>query len=242
MVRAQLLRGAMAGLVGGLLAGLLALVIGRPLIAAAEAVEAAATGQAPAAGVPDLAVAAGLVLGSGIAGIALGLVLGLAAAWATGRLRGEPWQRALVLGGVGLAAGVLLPWVAAPPNPPGIGDPATLGGRTVAHLALIGVGVLTAAAARLALRALADAGIAPALRHALVGAGVLGVVVLAVAVSPPASAVPAELPAELLWRFRLTSLALQATLVGATTVVFGLAADRAARTGAPAPAPAPTSP
>lgn len=186
--------------------------------------------------------ATGLIAGNGLAGAAVGLVFGLVAAWAVGRLQGDGWRHSLELGGVALAALVVLPFLAYPPAPPGAGDPDSVGLRAALFLATVGGGVALAVTGRLLARRLAGKGMPPALRQTLVGAVVLGATSLLLVVLPSPASVGATapgLPPELVWHFRLGTLATQATLVVGTAVVFGLLTARAEAQAASAPARAP---
>lgn len=184
----------------------------------------------------------GLIAGNGLAGAAVGLVFGVVAAWAAGRLRGDGWRHSLELGGVALAALVVLPFLAYPPAPPGTGDPDTVGLRAALFLATAGSGLALAVVGRLLARRLTGTGMLPALRQALVGVVVLGAASLLLVVLPSPASVGAaapELPSELVWHFRLGTLATQATLVVGTAVVFGLLTARAEAQAAPVQGRAP---
>jgi hypothetical protein len=109
--------------------------------------------------------------------------------------------------------------------PPGVGDPETIGRRTVLHLLMIAISLLAAIAAVRLRRSLTRT-LAPALATGL-GAGAYLVLVLAAGLAlPAADALPASFPADTLWDFRQASVATQATLWATTGVVFALAAQR----------------
>ena len=228
-VRSFLLRGLLAGLVAGLAAFAVAYVVGEPSLSAAISLEG---GGAPADGhghshaepgaaehehasgttVPrSLQSTLGLATGTVVAGVTLGGLLGVLAALALGRLTRGPRTTSLLLAGVGLVAVQLVPFAVYPPNPPGIGDDATLGLRTALYFVLLAISVVAALAAVLVGRSLRarwggwHAGLAAAAAYLLV-------VVVVVALLPGYSEVPADYPATLLYRFRLGSLATQLTL------------------------------
>ncbi len=67
--------------------------------------------------------------------------------------------------------------------------------------------------------------LAPPLRQTLIGVGVV-MVAAAVLLALPAPAGSGDFPADLLWSFRLGSLATQMTLYGGTALVFGLLSAR----------------
>jgi predicted cobalt transporter CbtA len=63
-------------------------------------------------------------------------------------------------------------------------------------------------------------------RHALALGGLVAVMVVAFAALPPIDEVPADFPADVLWRFRLASLGLQVVLWSTIGLVFGVLAER----------------
>lgn len=194
--------------------------------------EAAAHGQAHDEGLPRWLQQAGLVVGSGLVGGVVGAMFGVAFAWSVSRLRGDAWARSLKLGAVLIGAFVLMPALVAPPNPPGVGDPEMVAGRTVSYLGSIVVGLLLAGAAWTAGRWLQE----HTRLHAPVRQTVLGVVMVAAGlgfvalVAGPGA--PAAVPAELLWSFRLAAVATQAVLYAGLAVIFGLLTTRAQRPAA----------
>lgn len=259
MIGAYLRRGVVVGLLAGVLAGLVAQLAGEPSIDAAVAIEEARTQAAEhaAAGTsggtgsgPRGAEAAstgpvvtrgtqkvGLMFGLALVGAAAGLTFGLVSAWAVGRVRGDGWGRSLKLGAALAGSLILLPAVKYPPNPPAVGDPATVTDRTTMYLGMALIGVLLAAIGWAAARRLATTWrVAPPVRQAAVGAGLIVAAALLAFWMPTIDAPPAPVPAELMWRFRLGSLATQLTLLAGVAVGFGLGTARAeGRAAAPAP-------
>jgi len=224
-------RGLAAGLVAGVLAGLVGLLAGEPALDRAVELESAAAGASAEVAGPAVSRGgqrAGLVVGTALAGLAIGALFGVAAAWAVGRIAGGAWTRSLKLGAVLVATVVVLPAVKYPANPPGAGDPATLSARTTLYLGLVTLGLVLAATGWAVGRLPALAPLRVPVRQVLVGAGVGLVAVLVVVALPDLDAGPG-VPAELLWSFRLGSLATQAVLLGGTAIGFGLLADRAER-------------
>ena len=151
------------------------------------------------------------------------------------------FRPAVLAGGILAGAFTVMPFLKYPPNPPGVGDPATLAERQWKYLALIFLSlVVLAGAARLSAwlrqRGWAD--------EERLGAVALAVVVplagLCAALPPYSDHV--DVPANLLWRFRIASLGGNLLLWGVLTVAFGAAAVRRERAlAAPAAAPAPGS-
>lgn len=222
-------RGLAAGLLAGLLAGLVGLVGGEPALEDAIALEGVdggeadqAASQAPAVSRPQQRI--GLVVGSGLLGVGIGAVFGIAAAWAAGRVEGDAWQRSLKLGAAAVGALVLLPALKYPALPPGVGDPAAVTQRTALFLGLGVVGLLLAFAGWAAARQLAATGLPRASRQTFVAIGLIVAGALVIAVLPADDAV-ADVPADLLWSFRVGAIATQVALYGGTAVVFGLLAS-----------------
>lgn len=234
MIAAHVRRGLIAGLLAGLLAGLFALVVAEPQMDAAIAREEAAVAghdghvdherETFARPVQK----AGMVGGMALAGLAVGALFGVAAAWAAGRVSGHDWQRSLKLGAVVVGAVVLLPALGYPPNPPGVGDPEAMGARSVLYLGLAGFGLLLAVVAWAGARELAATDLPRPTRQLIVAAGVV-VAVAAVLLVLPALGDTGDVPADLLWSFRLSSIGTQVVLLGGTAVAFGLLSVRVAR-------------
>ncbi|HWB72939.1 MAG TPA: CbtA family protein [Egibacteraceae bacterium] len=224
-------RGLAAGLLAGLAAGVFALLVGEPLLDAAIDLEQARTPLVPAEAeqvgvqVTRTQQKAFLVVGSGLTGAATGALFGLAAAWSAGRTAGDAWSRSLKLGAVAVAALVLLPWVKYPPNPPGVGDPATVQQRSALYLGLQTAGLVVVAGAWGAARRLTRAGLWRPGRQGLVGLAVVTLAGAAVMAFPDLRE-PVEVPASLLWQFRLVSLGTQLIVYGGTAVAFGMLAAR----------------
>lgn len=232
MVGAHVRRGLAAGLLAGVLAGVVAFGVGEPVLSQAVALEE----SDDAGGGPSRTVQrAALVPGYALVGLAVGALFGVAAAWARGRLAGDGWTRSLKLGAVFMGALVLLPALRYPPDPPGAGDGGDMATRTGLYLALGVAGLLLAAAAWSGGRQLAAAGVGRPARQTLVGVSVIVVAGVMLALLPDRGGADG-VPAELVWRFRLASLASQSTLYGALGVIFGLLS---ARHDSAAAAPAP---
>ena len=214
-----LLRGLLAGLIAGLLAGGFAFFFGEPHVEAAIALEEAA---APAGGEEPLVARSvqsgvGLLLATSLYGAALGGILATAYTLLRRRLHtGSDTSAALGLAGAGLLGLVLVPFVKYPPNPPAVGDPATIDQRTIAYLAVVVLGLVAVWAAVLAARTQSHQW-----RRAVAGtAGFLVVVAIAYTLLPTFDEVPADFPATLLWNFRISSLGTQVVLWTALGLTF----------------------
>lgn len=167
----------------------------------------------------------GLLLASVLSGAVFGGLLSLAFALRRRRRPNEdPWRAALWLGAAATLAWVLFPLVLAPANPPTVGDPDTVTARTLAYLGAVAGGLAVAWLASRLVRVL------PAGRPrwqpvvAVLVPIVLGLAVLWLVLPAPATP-PEGFPAELLWQFRLASVATQLTLWGALTVTFAALVD-----------------
>lgn len=232
MIAAAVRRGLVAGFCAGVLAGLVGLVAGEPSVDAAVALEEPGPPGPPGeAEVTRPQQKMGLVVGTGLAGAAAGAIFGVAAAWAVGRVRGDAWARSLKLGATLLLAVVVLPALTYPANPPAVGDPETIGTRTTVYLGTVVLGLILAALAWAAGRRLADAGLSAPVGQTVVALGVMAAAALLTAFLPVVDE-PPSIPAELLWSFRLGSLAVQTTLIGGTATIFGLLAARSEDSGA----------
>jgi predicted cobalt transporter CbtA len=232
--RSFLVRGLLAGLVAGLVAFGVAYVVGEPSINAAIAIEesgglgdhhaqhAPADDSSGAAEVPRvLQSTAGLLTGTLVVGVTLGGLLGVLSALALGRLghldgRGV----SLALAAIGFVSVSLMPFVAYPPNPPGVGHPTTIGVRTALYFITLAASVIAAITAVLVGRELAYRfGTWYAALAAITG--YLLVTVTAIALLPGYSEVPADFPAMVLYEFRGASLLTQLALWATLGVVLG---------------------
>jgi uncharacterized membrane protein YidH (DUF202 family) len=217
-----LLRGLLAGAVAGLVTGLLALLFAEPTLDSAIALE-------PAGGDELFSRAtqkAGLVLGLVLVGLALGALYALAYRVLPSDLRARPWARSLALALGGFVALYLIPFLRYPANPPGVGDESTLDTRTSAYFLCMALGLAVTSGAFAASRALARRGVLAWQRQGGVTLLALVLVAGAYAVMPAAAPVH-DVPADLVWDFRLRSLGLQITLWTMLGAVFGALSEQA---------------
>ncbi|MFF1545445.1 CbtA family protein [Streptomyces sp. NPDC058291] len=247
-VRNLLVRGMLAGLAAGVLALVVAYFLGEPNVDGAIGFEES---HAPAHEHEvelvsrSLQSTAGLATGVLVYGVAFGGIAALAYCFALGRVgRFGPRATALLLSGAALLTVYVVPFLKYPANPPAVGDHDTIAKRTTLFFLMMVLGVLLAIAAVIVGKRLA-----PRLGawHATVVA--VGGFVLAIGLAygflPAVNEVPGDFPATLLWRFRLSSLALQVTMWAAFGLGFGELAERllnprpttapASTTAAPAP-------
>ena len=138
------------------------------------------------------------------------------------------FRHALLAGGLMATAFTVMPFLKYPPNPPAVGDPATISERQWKYLALIFLSlVVLAAAARLSTRLRERRWVD---HERLIAVGIAAVVPLGVlcAALPPYSD-PIDFPANLLWRFRIATLGGNLLLWSVLAVTFGAAAVRRER-------------
>ncbi|SHH80595.1 CbtA family protein [Streptomyces sp. 3214.6] len=228
-VRNLLVRGMLAGLGAGVLALIVAYFLGEPYVDSAIGFE-----ESHAAGHEhevelvsrSLQSTAGLATGVLLYGVAFGGIAALAYCFALGRVgRFGPRATALLLSGTALLAVYVVPFLKYPANPPSVGDADTIGKRTTLYFLMMVLSVLLAVAAVIVGKRLA-----PKLGNwnATVVAvlGFVLVIGLAYEFLPVVNEVPEDFPATLLWRFRLSALAMQVTLWAGFGLVFGELAER----------------
>ncbi|MFJ9952413.1 CbtA family protein [Kitasatospora sp. NPDC091207] len=230
-VRSLLVRGMLAGLAAGLLALLTAYFLGESHVDAAIAFEEAHSAHHGMDMEPELVSrslqsTAGLATGILLFAVAMGGIASLAFCFALGRIgRFGARATAVVLSLGALVTVYLVPFVKYPANPPSVGDPDTIGKRTLLYFLMLLLAVLLAVAAVIAGKRLA-----PRLGNwyasVAAGAGFVLAVGLAYALLPTIDEVPEEFPATLLWQFRLAALAIQVVLWSSFGLVFGELAER----------------
>jgi predicted cobalt transporter CbtA len=228
-----------AGLLAGLLAGLFAFVVAEPLLDQAIGLEGSnhQEGQASATHthedegevVSRSTQKVGLFFATGLSGVLVGGLFGLVFAYFRGRMDSESdWIRSLSLAAALFAGAVLAPFLKYPANPPTVGDPATIGDRTIAYFAMVGLSLLAILAAWYVSKLLKERGASAPVRQVTVGLGLV-TVLIGLMLGLPATTDPGEFPAGLLWSFRLSSLGTQLVLWAGLGVLFGLLCEQANR-------------
>ena len=200
-------RGVLAGAAGGASLAIFLRMVGEPTISRAITLEA----QRSRGGAEEEVFSRGAQqIGGMVGAVAYGVCLGLIASLVLARARRGPtagceWRRAMAVAAVGFVTIVLLPFLKYPANPPGVGDPATVGRRTALFVILLAWSVLAGWGSWRLVIALRGQG-RP--EHLVSGAG-MGLYVVAGAVAlavMPTSPDVVDVPATLLWRFRIASL------------------------------------
>src|SRR5205085_10967702 len=174
----------LTGIVAGLLAAVLLTVTAEPSVA--EAIKLEQARSAPTAGADavadheivsrDVQKGVGLFAAYALAGAGFGLLF--AAAFVA-------LKRPLVAGAVLGGALTVAPWLKYPPNPPAVGDPATLTKRQVLYVTVIVVALLVGVGATLLSRRLRAMGWDDARRAAVVVALVAAVMLAMFGLLPP---------------------------------------------------------
>ena len=234
MVRALLVRGMLAGLAAGVLAFAFAYAFGEPQVQAAIDFEdhlARLAHEPAAAEVVSRGVQRTLGLATGLLamGVALGGLFALVFAWAYGRV--GPLGARATAALLALAAYLtitVVPFTKYPANPPTVGDPATIDRRTAVFAAMIAITMLALVAAwRIRRGLLARMGAWNAATAAALA--FVAVIALAELILPAVHETPRGFPADVLWRFRIASLGINAVLWTTIGLGFGLLAERALR-------------
>jgi len=236
-------RGVLAGVSAGLAAAVVTWLVVEPVIRRALAIEDMRSmhgGQSAPAGLPShggdepLVSRAAQVVGGAVTAVLVGVAVGVVFAVVFARMRERlpgrgDFGRSMVLATIGFAAVSLLPALKIPSNPPAVGDPGTVGHRTMMYAAVLLLGIGIALLVPVLDQRLAARGTVPSTRWAIdVVATVVLVVLVLVLVPGSPDAVPADVPAALLWDFRLASLAQLATMWLTLGLVFGLLLERVA--------------
>jgi predicted cobalt transporter CbtA len=232
VVSAYLRRGMAAGLLVGLLAGLFAFVVGEPVLDKAIALEEASEGAHHEEIFSRSTQKVGLFFATGLFGVTVGGVFGIAYAFFRDRLAaGSDLGRSISLSGAIFVGAFLIPFLKYPANPPSVGDPSTIRERTAAYFALVALSLLTVLVAWLSARALKARGFDAPRRRLMVGVGLV-LVVAVLFLSLPAGPSAEGFPSGVLWAFRFSSLGTQVVFWAGLGLLFGWLCERARRKGA----------
>jgi len=216
--------GALAGAVAGVVGAAAQFWLVEPSIRAAIAIEeaAASEGTGHAQGGDELVTRGQQVVFGALTALLIGILIGIGFAVAHRYLArrvsgGSAAASSMVLAGLGFLAFTLAPAMVVPANPPAVGDPATVGVRTLTYLGTIFLAVVIVSAVVAATREQWSSS-----RRRLATAtalGVAGLGLLMLLVPDTSDAIPAAVPASLIWNFRigsLTELGLMWLFLGAT--------------------------
>lgn len=239
--------GLLAGALGAVLAFVFARLCAEPVIARAIAFEDGRTDAENAHGVHEhgaelftrsVQANAGLGFGVLIFGLAMGALFAVLFSVVYARTNeAQPQALSLVLAAGAFGAVYVVPFLKYPPNPPAVGQSDTIGARTGWYLVMVLASVvLTIGAVWLGRRLAARFG---AWNAGLLAAGSYLVAIVVVAVLlPGVDETPAPLrdaagaivypgfPADVLYEFRLVSLATQLVLWAGIGLVFSVVSSR----------------
>jgi predicted cobalt transporter CbtA len=239
VVGSLLLRGMVVGVLAGILGFGFLKLAGEPSVDRAiafesrlEAVKAehGSSPEAPALVSREVQAGIGLFTGVVVYGAALGGLFALVFGLAYGRIGDlSPRAVAALLAMLGFVAIHLVPNLKYPPNPPSVGDPATIGLRTTLYFSLIAVSLAAMVAAGM-LRSRLQPRSGAWNAWLLAGAFYLALMIAVGLALPRIDEVPEQFPAVVLWQFRMASLGAQLILWAMLGLGFGALADRAAAT------------
>ncbi len=226
-----LVRGMLVGLLAGMLAFGFAKIFGEPQVDRAIAFEESMAHMHGDAEEPELVSREvqstfGLLTGVVVYSVSLGGIFALVFAYSLGRI-GKVGPRGLsaLLALAAFVVLILVPELKYPANPPSVGNPDTIGLRTKVFFMMLLVSVVAAVIAINAARKLiANAG---PWAGVISGVAVYFVIVAVVAsLFPTINEVPETFSADLLWKFRTSSLGIQVVLWTTLGLVFGPVAER----------------
>jgi predicted cobalt transporter CbtA len=240
-------RGLLAGVIGAVLAFVFARLCAEPVIGRAIAFEDGRTDVEEAHGVHEhgaelftRGVQANVGLGFGVLifGVAMGALFAVVFCVVYARSKDiEPRLLSVLLAAGAFVAAYLVPFVKYPPNPPAVGQSDTIGMRTGSYLGMVLISVVLAfvavfLAGRLAARFGAWNG------GLLAAGGYIVLIAVVMALLPTVDETPQPLrdasgaiiypgfPADVLYEFRLLSLATQLVLWATVGLVFAVLASR----------------
>ena len=217
-----------AGAAAGITTSLVVLFMGEPTIRKALKVEdARATGEHAT----EMFSRSTQVVGGAAAAILYGLVVGVLFCGAflivRHRLRlADDFRRVVVVAGAGFIGTALIPALKYPANPPAVGDPDTIAQRTVGYFALLVWGLIVVTLVWIIHQRLSNRAVSIATRSIVCSAYGIGLVAASYLLLPDSVPIPSDMPAGLIWRFRLISLAGLATTWLTLGLVMGWLCDQ----------------
>jgi predicted cobalt transporter CbtA len=226
-------RGLGAGLAAGVASALLVWLCVEPVIRRALVIEEARTGH-HGHGEEPLVSRSLQVVGGAATSVVVGALFGVVFAVVFARIRhrlpgSSDFVRAAVLAALGFLVFSVMPALKIPANPPGVGDPATVTERTLIYVLTILLSLAVVLAVGALDRYLAGSGAPDTTRYTLgMYAAVAGVAAILLLAPASPDTVPSDVPASLLWDFRLASLAQLAAMWAVLGTTFGVLVERGA--------------
>ncbi|RNM11702.1 CbtA family protein [Nocardioides pocheonensis] len=236
--------GAAAGAAGGAMSSVLLWLLVEPAIRRAilveEAVERAhgaeGTGHEHGEIVTRVQQQIGGTIAVIVVGVLLGLVFCVIYARVSHRLPGSAdLAKSLNLGALAFIVHGIVPGIAVPANPPGVGNPETVHQRTLTYLAVLLLGCAFVRGVFALGKTMADKNIPRELSFvATIGTVIAGTVIL-LALPHLDQKIASPMPANLVWDFRTGSLAELAGMWAAIGTMHGFLIHRARTTLPPGP-------
>lgn len=228
---ALLSRLAIAGAISGVLSGAWAVMVTERALEPALAIEAARptdSQEHPVEVVSRTTQLLGGFLGTLIAAVVFSVVVAAVYAVTRHRLPGRTdVGRMTTLAAVGFAVFALLPAVKIPANPPAVGDPGTVSTRTAIYAAVLICGAATALIVSFLVSTLRRHGADPATVAVLAAVATVALLALTVLLVPGSpDVIPPDVPAAVVWDFRLASLGQLAVLWASLGLAGGWLVDR----------------
>ncbi|HEY2281125.1 MAG TPA: CbtA family protein [Streptosporangiaceae bacterium] len=238
-------RGALAGVIAGVLGFVFARIFAEPVINQAIAYESGrdswlsrlnqAAGRTVAPDGPEIfsrTIQSTIGLATGIIAFsaAMGALIAVAYLVMHGRFNVRPRNLVWMIAAFGFAGVYLLPFVKYPANPPATGPTFTIGTRAQLYLTMVGGSlVLLGLAVYLARRLMP--------RFGMTGAVVLSAIAFLVGYGVLIGLLPSlgNLGADVLWKFRWSSILNQLIIWTTIALVFGSLLDRFLSSARPAP-------
>lgn len=230
----------LAGVVAGALAGIYGLLVTeRAIRPALDLEEARAAAEGGAHGNTEEMFSRGeqLVggfLGTLIVGVVVAVVFAAVYALVRHRLPGRTdLARVCLLAGIGFGIFAVLPALKIPANPPAVGDPDTIGTRTAIYGGVLLCGIISAMLVAALVSFLRSREVSTA-TTAIAAVGTLAVLLGLVLGLLPGSpdTIPADVPAAVVWNFRIASLGQLAVLWTALGLAGGWLVERLTRPSA----------
>ncbi|WP_250535276.1 CbtA family protein [Caballeronia sp. AZ10_KS36] len=244
MIRSLLIRGMIAGLVAGVLGFGFAKLVGEPFVAQAIAFEGehahghdhheATTHSHDHEGGDgdeelvsrDTQAGVGLFTGVAVFGTALGGIFSLVFALAYGRLGAlRARGTSALLAMFGFLSVAVVPFLKYPPNPPSVGNAATIGPRTALFFGMLAISIAAAVIA-VALQRRLRVRRGEWNATMIAGAFYIASMLLVQFALPRIEEVPAGFSASLLWNFRVAAIGVQVIIWTTLGLVFGALAAR----------------
>ncbi|MGH4014245.1 MAG: CbtA family protein [Pseudonocardiaceae bacterium] len=232
VLRAALVGAAAAGLVGAAVSALLVEIPIRSALAVENSRTAASAESAPGhRHSEEMFDRSTQVIGGMLAAVLVALVLGVVLAVVFARLRNflpgrTDFGRAVAVATAGFVVVSLLPGIKYPANPPAVGDPDTVNTRTLYYLSFLAAAIVLTLAVLALRRRLPAHWPASWTSTVSVLLVVTGYALLVAWWPASPDDIPADVPARLIWQFRLSSLAELAALWATLGIVTGLVLER----------------